>query len=301
MTNLTVGDIFFINGSTNLPVNDSLALTIFQFSTLCEVRSAQGPDVMVIIMGRDASEKIENIQVIPNSTGPNRFSVNITNKMKDLASRDWSILEFQQPSQYIVWGSIGNVTSPAGHEENIQNACNSGFPKTDYFTLYPSHPYLSIDRIYNHVSNEVFFISGTTDIPAGENLTIFINSSQVDPSGHGSYFESSALVEPGGIAGENIWSCNVTPALWTTFTERYEPTHDIKMIGIGDYSASVKNIKFNVNQSQTFNIFANEAPTTSGASKSPTASHATPLNLISILAAIAVIPISRFIRLKKVS
>jgi hypothetical protein len=124
-------------------------------------------------------------------------------------------------------------------------------------------PFITIDPIGNHTAGDVFFINGTTNIPAGENLSILVEESYFNPSGYGSYFESKSTIKS-GKNGVNYWSCNITPILWTTSTKRYGPIHDIKAFQIGDYTAGVYYHEDYVwNQSQIFTISFSESNATS--------------------------------------
>jgi hypothetical protein len=98
--NHTVGDVFFINGTTNLPVNDSLGLWIFQYDVLCELHHDREHDVGTVWLGNEASRKIENIPIIPDNLGSNRFSINVTDNTKSLT---WE-------GGYIVWVYSGEIT-----------------------------------------------------------------------------------------------------------------------------------------------------------------------------------------------
>jgi PKD repeat protein len=78
-------------------------------------------------------------------------------------------------------------------------------------------PYITIDPIGNQTIDEVFFINGTTNLPANsEPLLLDIYTSNMNPGGAGSAFSSNVSIQP-GETGINFWSCNVTSSLWETF------------------------------------------------------------------------------------
>jgi hypothetical protein len=109
----------------------------------------------------------------------------------------------------------------------------------------------------------VFFITGTTNLHPGENLSIDIYKSSYDPSGEGSFFKGTVLIHPSGENNVNVWSCNITPTLWTTFTKVYGPINDIKYFTPGEFVASVESNNIS-SFSDVFTISresANETPT----------------------------------------
>ncbi|MFA6361963.1 hypothetical protein [Methanoregula sp.] len=78
-------------------------------------------------------------------------------------------------------------------------------------------PYITIVPIGDHPLDEVFFISGTTNLPAsGIPLLLQIYSTNFNPGGGGSAYQSNVTIEP-GENGVNTWSCNVTTSLWQTY------------------------------------------------------------------------------------
>lgn len=78
-------------------------------------------------------------------------------------------------------------------------------------------PYITIDPVGNHTIDEVFFINGTTNLPANESLSIEIYSSSFNPGGGWSgYMSNNVSIQP-GENGINTLSCNATTSLWETF------------------------------------------------------------------------------------
>jgi hypothetical protein len=77
-------------------------------------------------------------------------------------------------------------------------------------TVSPGTSYITIDPIGNHTIGEVFFIHGTTNLPASlESLEIQIGTANVNPGGWGPSFHSNVSIQP-GENGVNHWSCNAT-------------------------------------------------------------------------------------------
>jgi hypothetical protein len=78
-------------------------------------------------------------------------------------------------------------------------------------------PFITIDPIGTYTVDDVFFITGTTNLPAsGTPLSIQISSGWFTPAGGGCGYLSNATIEPGEY-GINTWSCNTTPGLWQTY------------------------------------------------------------------------------------
>jgi len=78
-------------------------------------------------------------------------------------------------------------------------------------------PYITINPIGNHTIDEVFFINGTTNLPADNaSLLITIETTNFNPGGAGSFFTSNVSIQP-GENGVNFWSCNATTSLWETW------------------------------------------------------------------------------------
>lgn len=59
-------------------------------------------------------------------------------------------------------------------------------------------PFITINPIGNHTLDEVFFISGTTNLPAsGSPLLLQIGSNWYNPGGSGCGCQSNVTIEPG--------------------------------------------------------------------------------------------------------
>ena len=78
-------------------------------------------------------------------------------------------------------------------------------------------PFITINPVANHSLDEVFFISGTTNLPVSDSpLLLEIGSNWYNPGGSGCGYQSNVTLEP-GENGINTWSCNATPDLWQTY------------------------------------------------------------------------------------
>ncbi len=78
-------------------------------------------------------------------------------------------------------------------------------------------PYITIDPIGNHTIDEIFFIHGTTNLPAHETLILQIYTTNFNPGGAGSGYRSDNISVQPGENGVNTWSCNATTSLWETW------------------------------------------------------------------------------------
>ncbi|MFA7695168.1 MAG: hypothetical protein WCX63_06510 [Methanoregula sp.] len=107
-------------------------------------------------------------------------------------------------------------------------ACSGGSVPAQNGTALPAQPYITINPIGNHILDEVFFISGTTNLPAsGSPLLLQIGSSWYNPGGNGGGYQSNVTIEP-GENGINTWSCNATTSLWQSYGigPRFTVTND---------------------------------------------------------------------------
>lgn len=77
-----------------------------------------------------------------------------------------------------------------------------------------ANPYITIDPIGNHTASDVFFVNGTTNLPAGSNLSVVIQGGY-EPGGGGPNFYLTIPIQS-GENGTNFWSCNITPTLWSS-------------------------------------------------------------------------------------
>jgi hypothetical protein len=91
------------------------------------------------------------------------------------------------------------------------------FARADDANLTPNiTPFITINPVGNHTVGDVFFISGTTNLPAGVPLIIFMNQPEYTPAGGGSFFTSTVPIQS-GENGINLWSCSVssTTQFWS--------------------------------------------------------------------------------------
>jgi len=86
-------------------------------------------------------------------------------------------------------------------------------------TVYPAEPFITIDPIGNHVSGNMFFVNGTTNLPVSEKITMRIESlnyikqthpkSDLGPPPDESAYITAISISP-ALPGRNRWSTNVT-------------------------------------------------------------------------------------------
>ena len=235
--NHSIGDVFFINGTTNLPVTENLTVQIIEGFHL-RTKADLGAYVHGIT---------EDVPISPNTTtnmGVHQWSLNVTDPvMIALVSDRYSVG---------VYSKDANISSDL-----------------DYFYLYPavvvnSTPFITIDPIGNHSIGDVFFINGTTNLPVSDSLIIFVSSVGNPPGGYGSSFQSTIPITP-GENGINFWSCDVnTTAGWLSFHGPHSPITQIAEPGgygafvelstdsnISQYSAPEPNLLFNINEPAT--------------------------------------------------
>ena len=130
--NHTVGDVFFINGTTNLPGTDNLEIEIYNFELfgclVCNhMKSANCGD-----LSSNKAARISNISISPDRFGTKRWSINITDTSKEFVSGGYLLnVHSDQVSsaQSTAWSqevlcSHAEVTEPN--------------PVNDYFTLFPA-------------------------------------------------------------------------------------------------------------------------------------------------------------------
>jgi PKD repeat protein len=95
--------------------------------------------------------------------------------------------------------------------------CSAGSVQAQSTTALPAQPFITINPIGNQTIDNVFFITGTTNLPASNNsLLIQIETANFNPAGWGSDYRSNVSIQP-GEQGVNLWSCNVTTDRWVTF------------------------------------------------------------------------------------
>jgi hypothetical protein len=129
--NHTIGDVFFINGTTNLPTSELLIMNIYNFNVFCcSQKSGHLKNDACSELSFDNVAEVSGFSIYPDLSGSNRFSINVTDRVMDFVGGD-----------YVVY-VCSNQTCSVGLAKN-QEACSSPGPfvstsKTDYFTLFPA-------------------------------------------------------------------------------------------------------------------------------------------------------------------
>ena len=171
------GDIIFINGTTNLPVTGRLTVQIIPeyFNPYFVPNSFQ-------------VATISDIPIVPAPPGANRWSVNVTDDVINHLTRG--------ADDYLV---------------QVQSEENSSIEIDWDFKLLPAATpqFITIDPIGNQTIGDVFFINGTTILPASQILTVFINPGTKNFCGDCPTFTINSLITPNS-SGINHWSVNVT-------------------------------------------------------------------------------------------
>jgi hypothetical protein len=88
--NHTIGDVFFINGTTNLPISENLTIWFGNYeweeqSFTYDCKECQR------IPPTDKVGKVENIPISPTVNDTNRWSANVTNIVKGLVSGEYAV------------------------------------------------------------------------------------------------------------------------------------------------------------------------------------------------------------------
>jgi hypothetical protein len=114
------------------------------------------------------------------------------------------------------------------------------------FTLVIRNPIIRVNPVYDHHLGEIFFINGTTNLPAGEKLVVEIDiCCPLQTKGFiiPPHFKSTVLVQP-GCRGNNSWSVLVNSSgLYPNRPEQdwmvavYNP--DLVGVGYANFNISV--------------------------------------------------------------
>jgi hypothetical protein len=212
--NHTIGDVFFINGTTNLPASGNLTMEITDAFINSPPQSKNA--VLVFPLGKDVS--IPYVSIIPDASGTNKWSVNVTDATKKLDASIYFV---------VIWSEINANCD----RMDCVRSTPSGSPFTSMsavFTLYPATtanatPFITIDPIGNHTIGDMFFINGTTNLPITENLTINIayykwviqskmkTSPNSPPPGESIILYT--LPESSDTLGMNQWSAKIPDAI----------------------------------------------------------------------------------------
>ncbi|MGA7797723.1 MAG: hypothetical protein WB986_03755 [Methanoregula sp.] len=221
--NHTAGDVFFITGTTNLPVSEELFL------------SAYPTDLPVMQAKTRSTNPIwtwginGDLHIISGINGTNTWSFNATNG-------NWV------PDEYIATVSTTNYTV---------------FSADQVFTIASTTPFITIDPIGNHSINDVLLINGTTNLPVSNDSIHFSTfSASFNPGGFGSSFRSNISIQS-GENGVNFWSVNATTDRWITQFGRSQVPGNVST---GEFAASVWfNQDSNVSASQLFFLLPPES------------------------------------------
>lgn len=184
--NYTIGNVLYINGTTNLPVNTTLSVSIYPDYYNPGYR---GPPLPMYLL--------TNISIVSTPSGINLWSVNATGIDFNELSFKWSL-----------------------YQVAVQNSDDSAFADRDMTVLLApipnSTPFITMDHVDNYTMGDVFFINGTTNLPVTETLRVTITTM--------TYYlaekNSPPVNYPGVVlpdvpivstpSGANRWSVNVT-------------------------------------------------------------------------------------------
>jgi len=129
--NHTVDDVFFINGTTNLPVTELLIMDIYNFNIFCcTQRPSHVKNDACSGLTFTSVARVSDFLLSTDLSGPNRFSLNVTDTFRDFES-----------GEYVVF-VCSNQTCSAGLDKNGEACLNPGprgpIPQKDFFTLFPA-------------------------------------------------------------------------------------------------------------------------------------------------------------------
>ena len=113
--NHTIGDVFFINGTTNLPVSENLKMDIVNYKDI----HSQMKDTPYI----PPSGYIPGISISSDENGINRWSTNVTDTFKELESGEYLVL----------------VLPPINHSCNTPGCRIPKASESQLFTLTPGN------------------------------------------------------------------------------------------------------------------------------------------------------------------
>jgi hypothetical protein len=135
--------------------------------------------------------------------------------------------------------------------------CSAGSVPALNTVALPAQPYITINPVGDHTLDEVFFISGTTNLPVSDSPLLFeIGSNWYNPGGSGCGYQSNVTIKP-GVNGINTWSCNATPALWQTYGNGPRP-HITAGAVTGEYMVKVSSLdpRISANATGFFSILS---------------------------------------------
>ena len=261
-----VGEKITIIASTNIPVGEEIIVDIgLPTPQLCP--KAGCTEVF----------KESKILVKPGNNSLNKTVFDF--ETSDFAPNEYFLREqsFDQKTQITI-----NFNLLA--QENVTPIIPSHTPTSENY-------FIEFDAIGDHFTGDTFFVNGTTNLPAGENLTIEIFESNLGPyRGPFSVTSSVVLVQP-GKNDLNYWSAKISPENWTSYSKHGKILEPVSGFVPGEFSAQVFSLNHGMtNQSNLFNIFPEGTNWTTGPdSNPPTPTSSFPLILT--LVAIAVIAV----------
>jgi hypothetical protein len=186
-----IGDIFFINGTTNLPVSEKLDGTIR--TTIFIPGDKSGTDY--------PGAFLPDIPIVSTSSGTNKWSVNVT----DIAVNELPV----GFSPYVVTVASKDYSSVSAYQEFSISA--------------PANSYFTIDPVGSHSAGDIFFVNGTTNLPVSKEWIgwIYRKNSKDEFVG--------IIVAPGvpGLStvplssGITRWSVNITNVTQNLGTDEY--------------------------------------------------------------------------------
>jgi hypothetical protein len=216
--NHAIGDVFYINGTTNLPVTENLMMDI---TTEFRMAMKNSPPRTYLDVG------VNDIPVISSSSGNpeiNHWSANITDTVKKLVNDKYCVSVRSSRNNSIVDGCVFFSLVPS---TNITTTSPQTTIQTPSQTQ-PTTPFITIDPIGNHPAGDVFFINGTTNLPVTENLTMQISNYHLQMKTSQEYtyrdFEVNnipVISRSSENPGINHWSVNVTDMLKESTNDKY--------------------------------------------------------------------------------
>ncbi len=120
IVNHTIGDVFFINGTTNLPVTENLTMAIegiefVKYISRTNTKSSGPPPL-------NEYRYISDISISPAQPGTNRWSTNVTDIIKELVSGKYEV--FVCPNANYLYTTSGSTSESDAIE---------------FFTLFPAN------------------------------------------------------------------------------------------------------------------------------------------------------------------
>ena len=275
--NHAVGEVFIINGTTNLPpVIDTLHIVI--------TPSSFNP-------GGFGSSFQSTVPIQRGEKDINFWSCNVptTTGWLSFQGPGRSPTEDARPDNYFVTVELSTDRNVSQYQ--VFDILPAG--SITHSTISPAPtPFIAIDPIGNHTVGDVFFINGTTSLPdSNDSLTLFIGWADFNPAGWGVPFYRSNISIKAGGNGVNIWSAEIIPSRWEmnneSSSESSHPTPTFEKVIPGKYVVYVGSLVsqdpapafFYVNQESKITPGQTSVtPTTFSSTPSPTPTQSSPLS-----------------------